>query len=162
MKKLYLIRHAKSSWSFEDLDDYDRPLSKRGRKDLTRMGQFVKAQIDAPDLIMTSGASRAFYTALHLADHWKYPEERIIISNTLYHAGVVEFENVIRAVRNFNTIAIFGHNPGLTMFHNRINDSYIDNIPTCGIVGLEIKEGVSNEKWRTERLFYQVPRELQI
>ena len=159
MKKLYLVRHAKSSWNFDELDDYHRPLGKRGRRDVSRMGQFVKDEVDTPNLIITSGASRAFYTALHLADHWKYPEEKIIISDTLYHAGVTDFENVIKEVREFDSVAIFGHNPGLTMFHNRINDNYIDNIPTCGIVGLEIDKA-SDEKWKTRRLFYQVPKGL--
>lgn len=158
MKKLYLVRHAKSSWNFDELDDYHRPLGKRGRRDVARMGQYVKEEVEAPDLILTSGASRAFYTALHLADHWKYPEEKIIISDTLYHAGVADFENVLKEVREFDTVAIFGHNPGLTMFHNRINDHYIDNIPTCGIVGLELVS--DEEQLKTKRLFYQVPKEL--
>lgn len=158
MKKLYLVRHAKSSWNFDELDDFDRPLGKRGRRDVIRMGQFVKDEVAVPDLIVTSGASRAFYTALHLADHWKYPEEKIIISDALYHAGVTDFENILREVNEFDTVAVFGHNPGLTMFHNRINDDYIDNIPTCGMVGLKIESHV--ESWKTERLFYQVPKEL--
>ncbi len=158
MKKLYLIRHAKSSWNFDELDDFHRPLGKRGRRDVSRMGQFLKDEVEAPDLILSSGASRAFYTALHFADHWKYPEEKIIISDMLYHAGVEDFENVLKEVQEFDTVAIFGHNPGLTMFHNRINDAYIDNIPTCGIVGLQVEKGISRQE--TKRLFYQVPKEL--
>lgn len=160
MKKLYLIRHAKSSWSFEELDDYHRPLGKRGRKDVNRMGQFVKEEVAIPDLILTSGASRAFYTALHLADYWKYPEEEIIISDALYHANVSDFEKVLKEVQEFDTVAVFGHNPGLTMFYNRVNDVYIDNIPTCGIVGLEIEGGFSEEPWKTKRLFYRIPKDL--
>lgn len=160
MKKLYLVRHAKSSWNFQELDDFDRPLGKRGRRDVTRMGQFVKENVEAPDLILTSGASRAFYTALHLADYWKYPEEKIIITDALYHAGVAEFEKVLLEVQEFDTVALFGHNPDLTMFHNRINEQYIDNIPTCGIVGLEIEGDSNSKQWKTNRLLYQVPKEL--
>ena len=125
-----------------------------------RMGAFVKENVVAPDLIITSGASRAFYTALHLADHWKYPEEKIIVSDTLYHAGVEDFERVLKELQEFDVVAIFGHNPGLTMFHNRINDAYIDNIPTCGMVGLEIEGEPDVKQWKTKRHFYQVPKEL--
>lgn len=124
------------------------------------MGQFVRDEVEAPDLILSSGASRAFYTALHLADYWKYPEEKIIISDILYHAAVKDFEHVLKEVQEFDNVAIFAHNPGLTMFHNRINDVYIDNIPTCGIVGLQVEDAFSKEKWKTTRLFYQVPKEL--
>lgn len=162
MKKLYLVRHGKSSWSFETLDDYDRPLGKRGRKDVLRMGQYVKEQIPAPDLILTSGASRAFYTALHFADYWKYPEEKIVVSDTLYHAGVDAFEKVIHEVKDFDTVALFGHNPGLTMFHNRICDSYIDNIPTCGLVVLELGGAgwLGKTTPKAKQRLFQVPKEL--
>lgn len=124
------------------------------------MGQYVKDEVIAPDLILSSGASRAFYTALYLADHWKYPEEKIIISDLLYHASVAEFENVLKEVQEFDTVAVFGHNPGLTMFHNRISDQCIDNIPTCAIVGLGVDSGPNEAQWKTNRLFYQVPKEL--
>lgn len=160
MKKLYLVRHAKSSWNFEELDDFARPLGKRGRKDALRMGQFVSEALETPDLILTSGASRAFYTALHLADYWKYPEERIIIADALYHASVQDFENLLREVETFDTIALFGHNPGLTMFHNHICDDYIDNIPTCGIAVLTIKEDFFKGNMKVNRSLYKVPKQL--
>lgn len=43
MKKLYLIRHAKSSWKDISLDDLDRPLNKRGQKDAPFMAQLLKS-----------------------------------------------------------------------------------------------------------------------
>lgn len=157
MKKLYLVRHAKSSWSFEELNDYDRPLGKRGRKDVLRMGQFVNREVESPDLIITSGASRALYTALHFADFWKYPEEKIIVSDVLYHADVPDFDKVLQEVAEFNTVAVFGHNPGMTMFHNRICDKFIDNIPTCAIVGLAFE---TSNPTKARQLFYQIPKAL--
>ena len=160
METLYLIRHGKSSWNFEELDDYDRPLGKRGRRDLSKMGCFVKENVPAPDLIITSGASRAFYTALHLSDYWKYPEENIIISEVLYQAGVSDFEKVLLEVQDFDTVALFGHNPDLTMLHNRLCEDYIDNIPTCGMVGLDVRDWIKNKNSRARRLFFHVPKDL--
>ncbi|MEO9474979.1 MAG: histidine phosphatase family protein [Cyclobacteriaceae bacterium] len=136
MKTLYLIRHAKSSWAF-DLDDHDRPLGPRGRKAIGKMGKYLKKHVAAPNLIITSTASRAFYTALHLADYWEYSEEQIMLSNRLYHCSFQDIEGILGGFSSEDCIAIVGHNPTFTQFHNRFSDKPIDNIPTCGIVGLE-------------------------
>ena len=54
VKRLYLIRHAKSSWKDPDLDDFDRPLNKRGKTDAPLMGKRLKEQGVKPDLIISS------------------------------------------------------------------------------------------------------------
>ncbi len=162
MKKLYLVRHAKSSWNFEQLDDFHRPVGKRGRRDLKRMGEFVGAEVKKPDLILSSTASRAFYTALFFADHWKYPEEDIVITDALYHAGVQQFQSIIKEIDSFKTVAIFAHNPGLTMLYNHLCDNIIENIPTCAMAGL----GFDMDHWRDigkrkgKPLFYYAPKEI--
>ena len=162
MKKLYLVRHAKSSWNFEQLDDFHRPVGKRGRRDLRRMGEFIGSEVDRPDLMISSTASRAFYTALFFADYWKYPEEDMIISDVLYHAGVNQFEAFIREIEHFDTVAVFAHNPGLTMLHNHLCDEILDNIPTCAIAGLsfEIASWRDFGKQKGKQLFYYAPKEI--
>lgn len=159
MKTLYLIRHAKSSWSF-DLDDHDRPLGQRGRKSVFKMGKYAKSHIIAPSLIISSTASRAFYTALHLADFWDYPEDKIMLSNRLYHCSTQDIEGILGGFDNEDSIAIVGHNPTFTQFNNHFSDKQIDNIPTCGIVGLQFdinswKEVMIGE---AKQLFYYTPK----
>ena len=105
MKKLILVRHAKSSWSF-DCRDHDRPLGKRGRKDVLKMGKYAKKRISCPELIITSSASRALYTALHLADHWGYPEEKIITSNKLYHSTPLEIGEILSELGQIDSVAL--------------------------------------------------------
>ena len=76
MKTLYLIRHAKSSWAF-DLSDHERPLGKRGRKDVIKMGQHLAEHQPKPEVLISSTASRAFYTALHICDQMGIDERQI-------------------------------------------------------------------------------------
>ena len=63
MKKLYLVRHAKSSWENNKLKDIDRPLNKRGKRDAPFMGRLMKENNIKPDLLISSPAERALRTA---------------------------------------------------------------------------------------------------
>ena len=56
MKALFILRHAKSSWTEQDLPDHDRPLNKRGKNDAPRMGKLLKDEDLIPDLILSSTA----------------------------------------------------------------------------------------------------------
>ncbi|HRG10817.1 MAG TPA: histidine phosphatase family protein, partial [Cyclobacteriaceae bacterium] len=58
MKILYLIRHAKSSWDNPKLEDFDRPLNKRGQKDAPRMAKRLKEKRITPDIMLSSPAER--------------------------------------------------------------------------------------------------------
>ncbi|WP_370089880.1 histidine phosphatase family protein [Ekhidna sp.] len=135
MKTLYLIRHAKSSWAF-DLSDHDRPLGKRGRKDVIKMGQHLAANQLKPEVLISSTASRAFYTALHLCDQIGIDEGQIRLDKSLYHAGASDILEVIKAAPNCDRLAVFGHNPGFTSVANALANLNFDNVPTCGVVGI--------------------------
>lgn len=135
MKTLYLIRHAKSSWSF-DVSDHDRPLGKRGRKDVIRMGNHLASQQAPPEVYISSTASRAFYTALHICDQLKVDEGSIRLDKNLYHAGAGEILEIVKNAPNCQRLAIFGHNPGFTSAANALANQTFDNVPTCGIVGI--------------------------
>ncbi len=162
MKTLYLFRHAKSSWSFDNLSDFSRPLGKRGRKDVVKMGDFVKKNIPRPDLIATSAASRAFYTALYMADAWNYPEDEMVVAEALYHADAHGLNYFLREADSFDTVALFGHNPGLNTFYNSLCAEFIENIPTCSLVAIRFE--VSSWKEITEktgkRLFFHAPKKI--
>ena len=87
MKKLFLVRHAKSSWSNPDLDDFDRPLNKRGKRDAPFMGKVLNERNIFPDLIISSPAERAFITAQTIAEQINYPLKDIQTFDRLYHGG---------------------------------------------------------------------------
>ena len=159
MKTLYLIRHAKSSWAF-DLADHDRPLGKRGRRDVVKMGNYLAQNNIKPDVFISSTASRAFYTALFMCDQMKIDEGKIRLTKDLFHAGIYETITVIQRAPECNSLAIFGHNPGFTSTANALANTQIDNIPTCGVVGIsfEVSKWSEIQEGAGKQLFFYFPK----
>jgi phosphohistidine phosphatase len=138
MKKLYLIRHAKSSWSDPGLDDIERPLNKRGLKDAARMGKVLKKTLHKPDYVITSSARRAQETAEIFVDKIGFPVGKIVIEERIYDASTYDLLEIIKELDDkLDIVVLFGHNPGLTNLANLLNDVEIDNIPTCGVFAIE-------------------------
>jgi phosphohistidine phosphatase len=163
MKTLYVIRHAKSSWDNEGLPDFDRPLNERGKTDAPRMGKRLKEKEVHPDLLLSSPARRAYSTSKRIAKVLGYNKENIQRENKLYHASDADILKVLTDLPDkFNTVMIFGHNPGLTDFVNLLNDKkpVTDNIPTCGVVAFEFSiQSWSEISFRSGKLlFFDFPR----
>jgi phosphohistidine phosphatase len=139
MKTLYLVRHAKSSWDDKSLDDFDRPLNKRGKKDAPFMGRKLRKLWDAePELIISSPAKRARKTAKIMAEEIRYPKKKIQWEDALYEATETTLLKVIHEQHDdIKSLMILGHNPSLTAFYNLMSDEVIDNIPTSGVVCVE-------------------------
>jgi len=145
LKTLYLVRHAKSSWSTPSLDDFDRPLNNRGMRDAPFMTDVLLKKNIFPQLIISSPALRAITTANVIADKLNYPVDKIKKDNNIYEASALDILKVIKQTNDkIETLMIIGHNPGMTDLVNLISDKRLDNLPTSGIVCLK-KE---NEKWK--------------
>ena len=139
MKTIYLVRHAKSSWKYPNLDDFERPLNKRGRKNAPFMGTILKKLKVAPELILSSPANRASMTARVIADKIGYPLENIHYSESIYEFSANALIDVIVELDNgVNKAMLVGHNPALTELANYIGDTPISNIPTSGIFCAEL------------------------
>lgn len=137
MKTVYLIRHAKSSWENPRLSDIERPLNKRGTRDAPFMAQLLYKNNIPFDAFISSPALRARTTAQCFLDAFFFPAEKLILDQSLYLADDDEILEVINELPNeLNCVALFGHNPGMTYLANQFADSYIENVPTCGIVKL--------------------------
>ncbi len=144
MKTLYIVRHAKSSWDFEALLDFDRPLKDRGVNDAADMASRLNRAGHVPELIISSPATRALQTAKIFCEGLDIPESRISLSDDFYDAGCEDLMNVIsRMDDTFSSLMIFGHNPGFTELANHLGTMVIDNIPSSGIVVLKFNTG----KW---------------
>jgi phosphohistidine phosphatase len=161
MKKLYLLRHAKSSWSYPELDDFERPLNKRGRADLAVMARVINKQGIKPDLILSSPALRAAFTAINVVQLAGLPEDLLKYDNLIYEASTSMLLNLIKNTNNkIDSLMLVGHNPGLTSLANHLSDKRIDNIPTCGLLGLKLK--ITNWQDLTEYsasfLFFEYPK----
>jgi len=113
MKTLLLLRHAKSSWKDSDVDDHERPLNKRGKKDAPRMGQLLKDEGLLPDLILASSAKRCRKTADHVIHASGYRGETRI-TGELYEAGAAKLRAVIESCDDHATrVLLVAHNPGM-------------------------------------------------
>ncbi|MCH9008735.1 histidine phosphatase family protein [candidate division KSB1 bacterium] len=140
MKRLFLIRHAKSSWSDPDLRDFERPLNKRGKRDAPVMGARLARHKVNPDLILSSPARRAFKTAKIMASEIGCPIKKIQTHKAIYLADVPTLMDVLRKIDSAcETVFLFGHNPGLTMLANYLTNYYVDNIPTSGIFCIDFE-----------------------
>ncbi len=94
---------------------------------------------EKPDLLVSSHATRALSTARTFAHYLDYPMERMRLSEQIYEAGAGMLMDYIAwlpdSARN---VAMFGHNPGFTDLVNLLTDEELKNIPTCGIVMIEL------------------------
>ena len=156
MKTLTIVRHAKSSWDHPGLSDRERPLNKRGEHDAPLMGQRVLEHGIRPSLIISSPATRAWETARIIAAAITYPLEFLQREKSLYHASVDGILDVIVAQDpGFNSLMVVGHNPGLTDFANYLSPGLTNNLPTAGVVSVEIDQ----DDWD---LFARPPTQLQL
>ena len=138
MKNLLIIRHAKSSWDNITQRDFDRPLNDRGNRDAPIMAKRILKRGADIDAFVSSPANRAFTTATYFAEAYNVKKKNIIVIDSLYHAEVNMFYEVINNLDNeLKTVALFSHNPGITSFVNSLTQTRIDNMPTCGIFAVK-------------------------
>lgn len=132
---MFIVRHGKSSWEDEELDDIDRPLAERGLRNADTMANRLKELGEIPELIFTSPANRALNTALIMARIWGLDSDSLQIHDALYMAYVPEIEEVVgEAPGSIRSLAVFGHNPSFTLYANTFLEEPLDNLPTAGIV----------------------------
>lgn len=137
MKTLLLMRHAKSSWKDESLDDHDRPLNKRGKREAPRMGEFLRQQDLIPDYIISSSARRAWKTAELVAYAAGFRGETRITSE-LYMAGPARIlEVAANTPEAFQVALLIGHNPGLEELLAQLTGDY-RAVPTAAIACLRL------------------------
>lgn len=164
MKTLYLLRHAKSSWKDDELMDIDRPLNRRGLTNAPLMGKHFRKLRIKPQLIISSPAKRALSTALIVAREIDYPEKNIKIDMGLYGANVEELLQAIHQIESsIHKIMLVGHNPGLTLLINYLTKDAIDNLPTCGLVqiNLKVKDWKESSKNSGKLALFEFPKKLE-
>ncbi|MEK6658533.1 MAG: histidine phosphatase family protein [Campylobacterota bacterium] len=136
MKKLYIIRHAKSSRKDEVINDFDRPLNKRGKQNAPFMGKRLKENGIMPDIIVSSPALRAKTTAKLIAKEIKYAKD-ILFNQDIYESSPSTLHEILTKIDDkCGILFLVGHNPSLNM----LAEYYVDfsqNIPTSGVVEIE-------------------------
>ena len=138
MKTLFLMRHAKSSWKDADVEDHERPLNKRGKRDAPRMGAWMVDNGFTPDLILCSTAKRAMKTADAVAASFDLNLTRTD-TDALYLAAP---EEIVEAIQNnasddCDSVLVLAHNPGLEdLLDNLTGTGYA--IPTAALAVLSL------------------------
>ncbi len=165
MKTITLLRHAKSSWEYPELSDFDRPLLIKGIRRTDRIGQYLHTQSITPDLILTSGAKRAYETAYIMYEHFAHVPQ-IRVDETLYQGNTRQITQLIKTIPNaLMHVMLVGHNPILTDLANSLcNGPLIDWMPTSSIVRLEFDitgwDAISKNKGRF--IEFVKPKELTV
>lgn len=163
-KTLLVIRHAKSSWDITTLNDFDRPLNDRGKRDAPAMAGRLKEKNILVDAFVASPAKRAKKTAELFIETYNRNKEDIIFISKLYHAGTDTFFEVAEDLNEaFQTVALFSHNPGITAFVNMLTDDVrLDNMPTCGIFAVKLQSSSwkNFRKAKKEFLFFDYPKNI--
>jgi phosphohistidine phosphatase len=134
MKTIILVRHAKSSHNFGVASDFERPLNDRGFRDASEMGRKLFKKNTVIDQFVSSPALRAKTTAELFITEYKRDLKEIFLIPTLYHSEGAHFNEVIsRLDDQFEHIAIFSHNPGITDFASNLTNTPISHMPTCSV-----------------------------
>jgi phosphohistidine phosphatase len=159
MKTLYIVRHAKSSWNYIDVKDYDRPLTERGINDAYLIASVLKTKIKKPDVFLSSSANRALHTAIIFSDTLGYPLTNLKINRSLYSFSDGYLLKTIYALDDdFDTAIIFSHNHGINDFVNKFGNQIIDNVPTAGVVGIKFDENHWKNVKKGETILLEFPK----
>lgn len=159
MKRIMLLRHAKSSHDNHDLKDFDRPLAKRGRKDAPRMGKFLKQVNILPGHVESSPAQRARQTTELFLESAGLIDVNVEWNKELYYGGARDYLTTIQnAPKGTDTILLVGHNPLMEEIVSLLcngEGAYTARMPTAALACIEhpamewsqIKPGAARFQW---------------
>lgn len=161
MRRLSLIRHAKSSWDYAELSDFERPLNTRGRRDAPAMAKRLAAELERPLRLVSSPALRAITTAHAFAEALVLPQTAIRLEPRIYEASRGNLLQLVRELDDADShVMLFGHNPGFTELAQLLAPCPFSEMPTCAAATF----GLDAARWRDVRpgcgslLRYEYPK----
>ncbi len=138
MKTLLLMRHGKSDWSDGALADHDRPLAARGEKAVDRVGRFLAAAGQAPELVIASTACRAASTAERLVAALASSPPLVLVPE-LYDGDDGEILAAIAATAGAcERVVAIGHEPRWSALAGRLVGGAALRLPTGAVAALEL------------------------
>jgi len=161
MKRLLLVRHAKSSWE-HDLQDHQRPLKERGCKDAGLVSKSLTLKSFRVDLVVSSDAVRTRQTASIFVKNLEINQNLVKFSHNLYDFSGEKLLNFVKSCDDsIQNLMIFGHNHALTAFVNTFGSEYIENIPTSGVAIIEFNIENWSDLTPGKTIFTLFPRDLK-
>ena len=169
MVTLSLFRHAKSAWNRPFIEDFERPLARRGQRSAPKMGRYMAAHDLEPDYVLCSAAKRARQTLELASKRWKSTPE-IQFAEALYHAGIMDMLRIVQSLpETYGHVMLVGHNPGFQALACGLVGGgdraglgkMAANFPTGALAVIDFEDGWPNVRPGTGRLrCFVVPREL--
>lgn len=138
MKRLVIVRHAKAvPYGYEQ--DFGRDLTARGVEDAGTISLHLKERGIIPGMMVSSPANRALQTALIYAGNLEFPENEVRHESQLYMEFTsAEFLDFVQGFPDeASTVFVFGHNPGVSYYAERLAKDFYAEMPTCSTVGID-------------------------
>lgn len=156
-RELFIVRHAKSTWDYEDISDIDRPLKLSGIRSAYEMARRLKINRYVPEYLISSPANRALHTASIFLNVFEIPYDRFRIEPILYSEGSNDILDYIKSLpSNMKRVMIFGHNPDFSELVRQFAKQPILELPTCGIMIFKFESkdwnSISRENLKSEYL----------
>jgi phosphohistidine phosphatase len=143
MKKLLLLRHAKSSWEDSSLPDFERPLNERGRRAAPLVGKYMREQGLRPDVVLCSPAKRTRET-IALVLKAAGIETELRYDERIYEASAMRLIEIVSQIEDEKTDAMLvGHNPGMENLLERLT-GVTERMPTAALARISLNA----DKWR--------------
>ncbi len=142
-RELWLMRHGKAE-RYDGIEDYDRPLKKRGKRDAKLIGEWLKNGDLIPDLVISSPAIRAIATAKWVCQSIGSGQQQIQMEKRLYDEGLTRVKAVLAdCPQTLNRVLLVGHNPELEeLLIFLLNDSRLPSVdklfPTATLARLSM------------------------
>jgi phosphohistidine phosphatase len=134
MRRLILLRHAKSSWADHQLSDWERPLNNRGIGDAPKMAERLKDIVPSLDFILCSDARRTQETLAFFLPILGMSSDQVKLEHRIYEADLRTLISIIEDLPDtFEAVMVIGHNPGLSLLNLYYTGEAMD-MPTCCFV----------------------------
>ena len=144
MKKLILLRHAKSSWDL-NVSDKDRPLSEKGINRIKMIYTHSSNILSSADLIFTSPAIRAIHTSCIMISSLGLGFDKIVLKKELYTFELSKLLDFIFNIsEDYNSVICVGHNPAFTEAISYLSKTDFLHLPTSAWAQLIF----SQTKWK--------------
>ena len=136
-KNLVLVRHAKAIPAENNIKDFDRMLNEKGMTEAMQMGNKLMSKYPNEPIFVSSSALRTLQTAQYFAEQFKIEADKIVCRDEMYEASARILLNEICAFENdWETVFLFGHNPGISYIAENLTKESVGDFPTCGVMSI--------------------------
>lgn len=161
MKRLYILRHAKSSWNDSTLSDFERPLNDRGREAAPFMGELMAKRGWVPGIFFSSPAVRAMQTARFVIDSSGFAPP-LVIDERIYEASSQALKQIVTGLdEGHNSAILVGHNPGIEGLIELMTGEK-QRMPTAALAIIDIEAESWERAFETKAILVETvkPKEL--